>query len=109
MSIDVEIAVHGFRGAISAFVEAEDLQNFLTQLRAMNVSLTGAAELRPREEQFVLKLQADGLGHVNGSGTAWSRATYENRLQFELSIDQTFLAEPIYELETVLRREGDDV
>lgn len=105
LSVGVEIAVRGFSGAITAFVETEDLRSFLEQLQAMQASLVGSAELRPREEQFVLELQADVLGHIHVSGTAWSQATYENRLQFEFELDQTFLTEPIGELEAALRQE----
>lgn len=105
LSVDVEIAVRGFSGAITALVETEDLRSFLEQLQAMRASLVGSAEMRPREEQFVLELQADVLGHIHVRGTAWSQATYENRLQFELELDQTFLTEPIGELEAALRQE----
>jgi hypothetical protein len=108
MDIDVEIAVHGFRGGIAASVEAEDLRQFLQHLRELSTTLQGSAELRPREEQFVLELAADGLGHIHLKGEAWSRARYENRLEFELQMDQTFLAAPIRELEDVLQENGGD-
>jgi hypothetical protein len=103
LDIGVEIAVHGFRGAISVSAEEADLTEFLEQLRHMDATLHGAAELKPREEQLVLELVADGLGHIFLTGSAWSQARYENHLEFELNLDQTFLAEPIRELERSLQ------
>lgn len=100
---EVTIAVAGFHGEIAPWVDAHDFELFAAQLRALYDTLQGQAEFRPREEQFVLKLLAKPGGHIHVEGEAWSRATYENRLQFELSLDQTFLQEPLYALEHLSR------
>jgi hypothetical protein len=48
------------------------------------------AELRPREEQLVIRLSAHSLGHIGVSGEAWSHATtYGNKLEFELELDES--------------------
>lgn len=98
----VDIAVQGFRGSIWPSLESGDLERFLAQLRKLHSSLKGSAELLPREKQFVLSIRADATGNMLLSGTAWSRATFENRLEFELELDQTFLGEPISQLHDVL-------
>lgn len=98
----VEITVHCFRGSIWTSFEVCDLEEFLAQLSDLYSSLKGSAELLPREKQFVLSIKADDMGHMLLSGTAWSRATYGNRLEFELELDQTFLDEPISQLRDVL-------
>lgn len=98
----VEITVQCFQGSIWPSLEVSDLEKFLSQLSTLHGSLKGSAELRPREEQFVLSIKADATGHMLLCGTAWSRATFGNRLDFELELDQTFLDEPISELHTVL-------
>ncbi|MCG2595419.1 hypothetical protein LZ009_21785 [Ramlibacter sp. XY19] len=104
--IGVEISVDGFKGAVAAFVEKDDLNGFLRQLQKVQATLLGTAELKPRDEQFVLKLAPDRLGHICVEGIAWSHPTHGNRLSFELEIDQTFLAEPIRQLRAALAQEG---
>lgn len=98
----VDIAVHGFRGSLWPSLEVCDLEHFLAQLSELHNSVKGSAKLRPIEEQFVLSIEADETGHMLLSGTAWSRATFGNRLEFELELDQTFLNEPISQLCSVL-------
>jgi hypothetical protein len=102
IDVQVDITVQSFRGSIWPSLEVFDLEQFLAQLSKLHSSLKGSAELRPREAQFALSIKADALGHMLLSGTAWSRATYGNRLEFELELDQTFLDEPISQLRSVL-------
>jgi hypothetical protein len=102
----VDITVQSFHGLIRPSLEVFDLEQFLTQLSKLHSSLKGSAELRPREKQFVLSIKADAMGHMLLSGTAWSNATYGNRLEFELELDQTYLDEPISQLRSVLNAWG---
>jgi hypothetical protein len=105
---EVEIAVNGFHGKIEPWVDAGDFERFAVQLRALYDTLQGQAELRPLEQQFVLKLAARVGGHIHIEGEAWSKATYENRLQFELEIDQSFLQAPLLELERLAKETKND-
>jgi hypothetical protein len=99
---DVELVVHGFRGRISAWVEAADFERFTTQLRSVYESLQGEAEFSPLEKQFTLKLVCKTGGHIEVTGEAWSKATYENKLEYVIELDQSFLLAPLQELEAVL-------
>lgn len=99
---NVEIAVSGFRGKIKPWVEAVDFNRFAIQLRAMYESLQGQAEFCPLEKQFVLKLVAISGGRIHVSGEAWSQATYENKLEFELQLDQNYLLSPLRNLESLV-------
>lgn len=98
---DVEIAVRGFRGRIRPWVEAADFDIFTAQLRAMYDSLIGEAEFLPREKQFTLKFACGATGHIRVTGEAWSLATYENKLEYVLELDQSFLLAPLQELEAL--------
>lgn len=98
---DVEIAVQGFQGKLAPWVEAADFGIFASQLRVLYETLEGKAELRPMEEQFILLLTASTLGHIKVSGEAWSHATYGSKLEFEFELDQSYLAQPLSELERV--------
>jgi hypothetical protein len=97
----VEISVSGFRGQIEPWLEAYDIDRFATQLAAVYESLQGEAKLSPREEQFTLCVQARTGGHIHVQGVAWSKATYENKLEFSIEIDQSFLPETLAQLRHV--------
>jgi hypothetical protein len=100
----VEIVVQGFKGKLAPWVEAADLAIFASQLRVLYESLQGKAELRPREEQFILQVTARTLGHIQVSGEAWSHATYGSKLEFEFELDQSYLAQPLSELRHIQAR-----
>lgn len=101
----VEISVHCFRGSIKASFEVFDFKQLLVQLRTLYETLTGRAELCPREEQLALSFVGTGSGHILLAGTAWSQARYGNKLEFELKLDQTYLVGPIAQLETFLEKD----
>jgi len=95
----VEIAVSCFRGHIEPWLEAGDMERFASQLRRVYESLEGEAKLVPRDEQFTLHVQARVGGHVTVSGVAWSKATFENKLEFGMELDQSFLPSALAQLE----------
>ncbi len=99
---EAEISVHCFRGTVRIGLLRMDLEVFLTQLRTLYNSLHGCANFSHLDGQFELELQATATGQIKLTGTAWSQATYENKLEFELQLDQTFLEEPIKQLENLL-------
>lgn len=98
---EVQITVHCFSGAISPWVEKIDFEQFTTQLRALYESLQGEAAFTPIEEQFTFKLSAGSTGRVLLTGQAWSMATHENQLRFELQLDQSYLLAPLEALESL--------
>lgn len=103
---EVQIAVHCFSGAISPWVEKLDFEQFTTQLRAFYESLQGEAAFTPVEGQFAFKLSAASTGRVLLTGQAWSMATYENQLRFELQLDQSYLLAPLKALEDLHGKKG---
>ena len=98
----VELSVNAFQGNITPCFEVADFEQFLSELTALNETLQGRADLSPREQQFVLALVIDPTGHILVTGEAWSRTTYENKLQFEFVLDQTFLSKPMDQLQSIL-------
>ncbi|WP_077038380.1 hypothetical protein [Pelomonas sp. KK5] len=98
----VEISVNGFRGSIRPWVEVADFEVFAQQLRLLYESLQGQADFSPIERQFTLRLAGKSAGHVKLTGEAWSRATYENKLEYAIELDQSFLSAPLHEMEALL-------
>lgn len=95
-----EIVVDGFQGQILPWFQWIDFVRFAASLRKLHETLKGTAELRPCEAQLTLELTCDNCGHVTMKGNASSNIAGDNILTFEISLDQTFLAEPIRVLES---------
>lgn len=95
LEAQVDIVVKAFRGSIRAFVEVYDLVRFGEQLGLLYANLSGRAELKPREEQIVLAVEGNGRGGITVKEVAYAEASYGNKLEFELALDQTFLVEPL--------------
>ena len=100
----VEISASCFHGQIEPWVEAFDIESFSSQLAIVYDTLQGEAKLAPREEQLALCVQAGTGGHIQVKGIAWSKATYENRLEFTLELDQSFLPRTLTQLREVVSR-----
>ena len=98
---DVAIAVRGFKGLVSASFERDDFRMFEARLRPLYETLIGTAEFSSLEKQVVFSLKGDGRGGIAVSGEAWPQPCYENRLEFEFEIDQTFIPAILSQLEVI--------
>jgi hypothetical protein len=101
---EVEIAVSGFHGKIQPWLDGAEVEHFVEQLTLMYNLLKGSAELKPLEEQLVLRLEALSNGHIRAKGVAWSDATCGNKLEFELGLDQSYLPSFIGQLQKILKK-----
>ena len=104
----VDIAVNGFTAQIAPWIEASDLNLFTKQLRGVFETLQGEAEFSPVERQFTFKISAHTGGHIQVTGEAWSQATFENKLSFELQLDQSYLSQPLCDLEELMTKSISD-
>jgi hypothetical protein len=95
----VEIKTSHFHGALIAWVEDRDFSLFENSLSILYHTLKGVASFETTEGQITFKLEAKSGGQIEMSGIAWSEACYGSRLEFEISLDQTFLQEPLNKLE----------
>ena len=98
----VSLSVEGFVCNIDAFFDKADFTTFLRQLTSMNHTLLGVASLEPLDRQFALSIKIDSTGHLHIVGEAWSRAIYRNKLSFEFGLDQSYLPDPIKQLEQIV-------
>ncbi|NKI97838.1 hypothetical protein [Rhizobacter sp. SG703] len=94
----VDIALPCFSGHIEPWLEAGDIERFAAELQQVHELLKGEAKLLPREEQFTLHVQAGIGGHITICGVAWSGATYGDKLQFSLELDQSYLRTTLSQL-----------
>lgn len=90
----VKIEAGGFKGSYSALLRSEDVLHFLNRLSAVYASSGGAnpihtAEFATMKEQLGIVVKGDALGHFTADCAAVDNFSDGNRLEFELSFDQT--------------------
>lgn len=102
MDVPVELVVDGFRGRITPMFEVDDFVRFLSALRSVYETLSGHATLDSRDRQLYFTASGNGRGAVTIEGYAYARATYGNKLTFEITIDQSYLPEPLATLTKVV-------
>lgn len=94
----VDIALPCFTGHIEPWLESYDIDRFAGELKRLYESLKGEAKLVPREEQFTVCVKAGMAGHITVSGVAWSKATFGDKLEFTLELDQSYLPSTLAQL-----------
>ena len=101
--VTVEIAVTSFRGVVSPWIDRDDMRALSDQLHGLYESLSGEARFNQLDGQLSLTLTAKAGGHIVLSGWAWSQPEHQNKLEFELKLDQSFLEQPLSALRELLR------
>lgn len=83
------------------FLRTDEIANFLLQIKQLDESLKGKAELKTMEDVVYLCGEMDNLGGLHWSG----KTNYSNNnLHFSLRSDQTHLKQLVQELEQVLQK-----
>ncbi|MFA6903570.1 MAG: hypothetical protein WC236_10850 [Gallionellaceae bacterium] len=95
VQVDASLVVEGFHGSIQPMFEITDFIRFASELQRVYDSLSGQAIFDSRERQLFFTATGNGRGTVTIEGHAYSQATFGNKLEFNLSIDQTFLPKPL--------------
>lgn len=99
----VKLAVEGFVADVAVFIDRDDFARFASELEALDQSLSGVARLEPLERQVSLRVSADHRGRLTLKGELRAQAGSGTRLEFEFELDQTFLREPLAQLQDALR------
>ena len=102
LNVEIRVCAGGFRGSVDATMITSELSKFLDELRPLQETLSGSAELVTMEEQLSLQLVGDGRGHVELRGEVADAPVIGNRLHFTLKFDQSQLGASIRELEAVV-------
>ena len=84
----VNVVVNSFTGRASVYFEVSDLIRFHESLVVLYESLSGTARLNPVERQLT---SGNGKGKIEVTSELFAYATHGSRLQFEFTIDQTYL------------------
>ena len=90
VSMFVKVESSGFAGTMEMDVGSVDLDSFIQDILNMNKYLKGKAGIEePYGDHCFIALEIDKSGHVTVSGMLRVRT---QRLEFENSFDQTYLA-----------------
>ncbi len=101
LTVEIRVRAGGFRGKASATIITGELTKFLSELRPLHQTLSGAATFTTMEEQLSLRLVGDGKGHIELRGEVADQPGIGNRLHFTLQFEQSQLGASIRELERV--------
>ncbi|CAH1191241.1 conserved hypothetical protein [Candidatus Nitrotoga sp. BS] len=104
LTVEVSLAVGGFRGRFQASFLTAEITEFRDQLVALNKSLKGEAKLVTIETQLLLSLTGNGRGGISLKGEAWDQPGVGNQLAFGLNLDQTHLANTLQQLDAAIER-----
>jgi len=99
VELSVEVSSAGFRGHGFAWISADAIAGFLTQLRELENRRQGSAELRgDSAEEFRLRFwSVNGRGHVAVGGVVTKQvhrgegSPYPHRVEFGFEFDSTTL------------------
>lgn len=90
VALYVKVGSNGFAGTMEMDVGSGDLDEFIRDVLNMNTTLKGGARIEePYGDRCYIALEIDKSGHVTVMGML---RTGTQKLQFENSFDQTYLA-----------------
>ena len=98
----VQIEVGAFKGELEIHLCVSDMIRFKEQLEPVYERLEGVAEFKTIEDQLSIRIEVDKLGHVQASGYLLDDFVAGNKLNFNISYDQTLLWHTISEIDEAL-------
>ena len=104
VSAAVLVEVGAFSGEFTAAFLTADFVKFREELQALYHSLQGKASFLTMEEQLSLELTGNGRGGIALKGFAADAPGTGNRLEFELSLDQSHLPSVLKGLDEILEQ-----
>ncbi len=97
----VFFSLGAFKGDFTAEVTSTDFQPFKEQLSALYASLKGQALFNTLEGQIEIKVNGDGLGHLEIICILQDKCGISNTLEAIFETDQTQLPNLIKQLENI--------
>jgi hypothetical protein len=92
-----------FSGQYIAEFMTTDFEMFKRELKALDNDFNASATFEPLEQQLVLKIKGDGLGHFEVDCEATPEPHLGQTLSFSISFDQTQIKEYVRQLEKIIK------
>jgi hypothetical protein len=99
----VTIKGGAFSGQYLAEFMTYDFESLKSDFERLDRDFNGSAKFDPIEQQLVLQITGDGLGHFTVQCTASDKTGFGARLSYELSFDQTELKRLIHQLDQITK------
>lgn len=100
----VNVKAGAFNGEFKADFMTLDFEVFKTELEKLYENLNGIATFHTLEEQVVVKVTGDGIGHLKADCVVMDYAGMGNRLAFEIDFDQTHVPEILNQLNGIVTK-----
>jgi hypothetical protein len=103
--IKTKVTVKGgvFGGQFVAEFMTTDFEIFKRQLKNLDNDFNATATFEPLEQQLVLKIKGDGLGHFEVDCEATPEPHLGQTLIFSINFDQTQIKEYVRQLDTITK------
>lgn len=93
-----------FKGQYIAEFTTIDFELFRQQLKKLDSDFNASATFEPLEQQLVLQIKGDGLGHFEVYCEATPESHLGQQLTFSLGFDQTEIKSLVGQLDTITRK-----
>jgi hypothetical protein len=97
----VTLKVGGFSGEFKCDLRIDDFESFKDELLILYDKLDGTALFETLEGQLTINIKGDGIGHLEAKCSAMDFVGTGNKLDFEISFDQTIIPRMVRQLENV--------
>ena len=100
----VKVKAGSFSGEFKADFMTVDFESFKNEMAKLYYKLTGIATFYTLEEQVVVKITGDGIGHLKADCVVMDYVGVGNQLEFEINFDQTHIPKILNQLEKITTR-----
>lgn len=104
----IEILSGTYSAKGELYISTGNFYDFFVKLKECYEKLTGEAKLESYEENLKLSIVFDGLGHARIKGTYHEYFQDNNKLEFDLKSDQTYIWQSVSMLEDMHSKYGDN-
>ena len=100
----VKVKAGVFSGEFKADFMTVDFVGFKNELANLYEKLNGIAIFQTLESQVEIKIVGDGIGHLNAKCVVMDGAGIGNKLEFEISFDQTHIPKILNQLKNITNK-----
>ena|SRR5690606_5688528 len=102
----IEIKSGNFKVNSSFYTSTGEIYLFYKSLKESNTFLSGQIFYKNYEENTLITLTYDNMGHIVIDGTFSEENQFNNKLDFEFNTDQSYIKYTINELENIINKYG---
>jgi hypothetical protein len=102
----IKITSGNFKVNSSFYTSTGEIYLFYKSLKESNTFLSGQIFYKNYEENTLITLTYDNMGHVAIEGTFSEENQFNNKIDFEFNTDQSYIKYTLNELENIVNKYG---